>query len=162
MLILKWKQSHWWIAGLGGVGWGREMSSYLDVREPNHQLSSAGLGFGICLRPWCGGEQMLCCGSRGALWELGCNVLTISRWLVPRWPLGILFYCYFFLKMLLLIVFFLRTTLFPSSLAILIIFIQNLHHAQYCAKCLWVLSWWFLISDDCPLWQGHRGGGKRH
>lgn len=101
------------------------MSSYLDVREPNHQIhqqvrvlafvSDHGVVEGGC-----------CAAGGGVLWGGGCPVLPASRWPVPRWPLGISLYFFFFLKVLLLIAFFLRTALFPSSLGILVIFIENL------------------------------------
>lgn len=65
----------------------------------------------------------------------------------------------FFLKVLLLIVFFLRTGLFPSSLGISIVFIEDLLNAQDCVKCLWVLFLWFMMSDYNPLGWGNSSEG---
>lgn len=62
--------------------------------------------------------------------EVSCGVGGALSFLPPggRYPDGHSgFHCiFFFLKVLLLIAFFLRTALFPSSLGILVIFIENL------------------------------------
>lgn len=53
-----------------GVRKGDELT--LGRQKAESSASSAGLAFGICLRPWCGGEQMLPCGRRDALWGAQC------------------------------------------------------------------------------------------
>ena len=117
-------------------------------------------GFGFCplsqIMVWWGADADF--GRRDELQKKG-NVLAISRWLVPWWSLGILFVYLFFLKVLLLIVFFLRTGLFPSSLGISIVFIEDLLNAQDCVKCLWVLFPWFMMSDYNPLGWGNSSEG---
>lgn len=87
--------------------------------------SSAGSGFGVCLRPWCGGGRMLCCGRRCLVgWRVPCpSCLQVAGTPMATRDFIVFF---FFLKVLLLIAFFLRTALFPSSLGILVIFIENL------------------------------------
>lgn len=158
MLILKWKQSHWWIVGFGGVGWGRGMSSYLDVKELNHRLHQR-----VWVLPFVSDHGVV--GSRCWLWEerwiadegqcpchfqvVGTSTLMVTRDFIYL----------FFLKMLLLIVFFLRTGLFPSSLGISIVFIEDLLNAQDCVKCLWVLFLWFMMSDYNPLGWGNSSEG---
>lgn len=100
------------------------MSSYLDVREPNHQLSSAGLVLAFVSDPDV--VESRCCPV-GA--EMHCRVGVQCSYYFQ--VVGTLraardFALLFFFKVQLLIVFFLRTILFPSSLAILIIFISRI------------------------------------
>ena len=137
MLILKWKQSHWWIAGFGGVGRGRGMSSYLDVREPNHQLHQQ-----VWVLPIISARCVV--GSPGWPWEerwtagdgqSPCHLQVFGTLMATK----IFIYLSIFLKVLLLIVVFVRTDLFSSSLGISIVFIEGLLSAQECVRCVWVL-----------------------